>query len=396
MGVSGGSPTSRFECTRRLSAADSQCIWNAIAEIGARVGDRFTSNVPLFNCFGDHKMAVRGLVSARPWVADDGQEGGGGDGGIMMVAGYPSLREAVIAVAKKELREDRVSREQALQLMKEWLQKSQDIKNGRLDDAFILRFLRVKKFSVPLAQQTILKYLHFRNIYSHYCRQLDYLEPPVYELLKSGYLFALPQRDKLGRRVIFANAGKLDPYKYHNTDMAKAHLVTYETLLEDEDNQVLGFNHVTDLKGVCAAQMTLWSPSELGAIIKLGEQAVPMRHKEIHFLNVPPAFRMVYDFCKTLFSEKMRNRFYLHSSLEELHQSVDPKILPKEYGGTIPMSEMIDMWMKEVSRKRDALLSLDRMESQKVMHSYKPRTTTPKASNGITSLPGSFRRLEVD
>ncbi|XP_071443933.1 retinaldehyde-binding protein 1-like [Hetaerina americana] len=341
-------------------------------------------------------MAVRGMISARPWVAGDGQEGGGGDGCTMMVAGYPSLKEAVHAVAKKELREDRASREQALELMKEWLQKSQDIKNGRLDDTFILRFLRVKKFSVPLAQQTMLKYLHFRNVFSHYCRQLDYLEPSVYELLKSGYLFALPQRDKLGRRVIFANAGKLDPYKYNNSDMTKAHLVTYETLLEDEENQVLGFTHVADLKGVSAAQMTLWSPSELGAIIKLGEQAVPMRHKEIHFLHVPSAFRMVYDFCKSLFTEKMRNRFHMHFSLQDLHQTVDPKILPKEYGGSIPMSEMIDLWMKEVSRKRESLLSLDNMEPHKVMHGYKPRSSTPKASNGITSLPGSFRRLEVD
>lgn len=53
--------------------------------------------------------------------------------------------------------------------------------------------------------------------------------------------------------------------------MAKAHLVTYETLLEDEEAQVMGFTHFADIKGVCAAYLTLWSPSEFSTLIKWGE-----------------------------------------------------------------------------------------------------------------------------
>jgi hypothetical protein len=33
--------------------------------------------------------------------------------------------------------------------------------------------------------------------------------------------------------------------------------------------------------------------------------------------------------------------FQLHKSLEDLQQAIDLKILPKEYGGEIPLSEMI-------------------------------------------------------
>lgn len=33
--------------------------------------------------------------------------------------------------------------------------------------------------------------------------------------------------------------------------------------------------------------------------------------------------------------------FQIHSDLEEVHKYVDKKLLPKEYGGDMPMSEMI-------------------------------------------------------
>jgi hypothetical protein len=53
--------------------------------------------------------------------------------------------------------------------------------------------------------------------------------------------------------------------------MAKAHVMTYEALLEDEVNQVYGFSHVSDLAGVSAAHVTLWSPSEFATAVKWGE-----------------------------------------------------------------------------------------------------------------------------
>lgn len=36
----------------------------------------------------------------------------------------------------------------------------------------------------------------------------------------------------------------------------------------------------------------------------------------------------------------LRN-FQMHSSLSELHENIDKQVLPKEYGGVMPMAEMI-------------------------------------------------------
>ncbi|XP_039286268.1 alpha-tocopherol transfer protein-like [Nilaparvata lugens] len=308
-----------------------------------------------------------------------------------------TLAAEVLGVAKSELREDESGRAQALMQLREWIKKNYDIHHCRTDDSFLLRFLRVKKFSVPMAQTTILKYLNLRQTFPHLCMGLDFLNPSVKQLIESGYIFASPIRDSQGRRVIIGIANNFNPYKYSNEDMAKAHLVTYETLLEDEESQIMGFTHFGDLKGVSAAHITLWGPTEFATVIKWGEQSIPMRHKEIHLINVPAALRYVYDFARTRFSPKMRSRFTVHSSLEDCHTKLDPKVLPKEYGGVIPMSDMIDMWKKEVASKREKLLSLDKMKllNNKNISAHN-QLNNAKNKSEIMNLTGSFKKLEVD
>lgn len=110
-----------------------------------------------------------------------------------------------------------------------------------------------------------------------------------------------------------------------------------------------------------------------------------MRHKAIHVLHMPAIFKFLYDFAKERLSPKMATRakvsitvifsssnfaikkvlivfhtfkrcenvkkkiniliinFFpkVHSSVQQLKQHIDPQCLPKEYGGTIPMAEMI-------------------------------------------------------
>nr|CAD7395013.1 unnamed protein product [Timema cristinae] len=223
------------------------------------------------------------------------------------------LGDELAQTAKLELREDKDIRNQALRQFREWINKNQDLHKCCTDSNFLLRFLRVKKFSLPMAQQMLLKYFNLRQTFSHMFQNLDVLSSPVHELISSGYIVVSPKRDKQGRRVIITTAGRFDPYKFKNVDMAKAHMITYEACLDDEQTQIAGFTHVGDVADVSAAFITLWSPTEFSTIVKWGEQSVPMRHKEIHILNVPTALKYVYDFAHNRFSEKMKNRFIVRT-----------------------------------------------------------------------------------
>jgi hypothetical protein len=119
-----------------------------------------------------------------------------------------TLKETIDSIAHKELREDDTIREQSLKQFREWLKQNRDVENVRTDENFLLRFLRCKKYSIPMAQQLLLKYLNVRKVLSHLTTNLDCLDPALDELISKGYTFASPIRDRFGRRVIIGVARK--------------------------------------------------------------------------------------------------------------------------------------------------------------------------------------------
>lgn len=116
-----------------------------------------------------------------------------------------NLDKIVSKIAKKELNETEKTKPQALQLLSNWIRNNDDVKDVRTDDEFLLRFLRIKKFNIPYAQQMILKYLNLRERFPHMTANLDYLSPTMADVLASGYLVVSPHRDRHGRRVTITN-----------------------------------------------------------------------------------------------------------------------------------------------------------------------------------------------
>lgn len=125
------------------------------------------------------------------------------------------MDELILKIARKELREDKSAREQCMQQLREWLKKSDDVENVRTDDSFLLRFLRAKKFSVPMAQQLMLKYLNIRRVFPDMGANLDFLSPPMNQVFANGYLVVSPIRDQNGRRVIIGRAGNYTFFSSH-------------------------------------------------------------------------------------------------------------------------------------------------------------------------------------
>ncbi|VVD02790.1 clavesin-2 [Leptidea sinapis] len=300
------------------------------------------------------------------------------------------------AVAAKELRETPAIREQALRIMREWIQQNPDIKNVRQDDLFLLRFLRHKKFSVPMAQQTLLKYLSLRKYYSNCFTNLDCEDPRLKEILGNGFIAVSPVRDSLGRRVIIYNMAKFDATKYTCWDMVRAYVIIYEALMDDPTDQVFGFVHVGDGSGSSKSHVTVWNPVDFARFIKWGEQSFPMRHKEFQLFNVPAALKYIIDFAATKVSTKMSDRLRLHTTHKGMYKEVDLSCLPVEFGGDIPLQEMVKYTRELLLEKRQTILDLDKMEILSTKGIISSRNSGNSLREGVTSVEGSFRKLEID
>ncbi|GJQ77894.1 hypothetical protein Trydic_g16146 [Trypoxylus dichotomus] len=296
-------------------------------------------------------------------------------------------------IAKKELREDANIRDQCLKLFREWIDHNQDIENCIVDDNFLLRFLRAKKFSLPMAQQMLLKYLNFRKVFKRACYDMDYRDNMAFDLIDSGFIFASPFRDSTGRRVVVCIPRVVDPYRHTSADVIKAIFITLETLIDDEKNQIMGFTYVADARGIQPSYVSMWNITEFATLMKWGEHSYPVRHKAAYIMNLPSTIKYVLDFAKTRLSQKLRDRILLFESQAEVHKYVNPKVLPKEYGGDMPIPDMIALWKQELMEKRQRLLSFDAMRllSDKGIITRKNNKAVDEFG-----VHGSFRKLEVD
>ncbi|KAG8271747.1 hypothetical protein J6590_056223 [Homalodisca vitripennis] len=114
--------------------------------------------------------------------------------------------------AQTELREDDITRRQALTQMRQWIDMHPDIHNCRKDAPFLLRFLRTKKFYLPLAQEMLEKYLTVRELYPHWFQKLDVLDPAIQDILDSGICpQQIPKANKQSMPMIPNNTDKLPP-----------------------------------------------------------------------------------------------------------------------------------------------------------------------------------------
>lgn len=65
--------------------------------------------------------------------------------------------------AEDELRETEEVRQHSIMAIREWALKHPKIVKTRLDSNFILRYLRFRKFSIPMATEAIERYLVLKN-----------------------------------------------------------------------------------------------------------------------------------------------------------------------------------------------------------------------------------------
>ncbi|CAH1102026.1 unnamed protein product [Psylliodes chrysocephalus] len=220
------------------------------------------------------------------------------------------LPEREKKIALEELREDDSMREQSLDQLREWISKHPNIKRCRTDAQFLLRFLRTKKFSVPLACEMIERYLTIRQLYPQWFRNLDCEDPHMSEIINSGYLVPLLERDN-GRMVLFSCAANFDPHKFTSAHMIRVHSLVTESLMDDEMNQINGYTYVNDEAGFSMAHISLWGISDLRNIVRCIQNTTPMRHKGNHFLNMNPSAAKLFEYSSPLLNEKLRNRLHV-------------------------------------------------------------------------------------
>ncbi|XP_059912083.1 alpha-tocopherol transfer protein-like isoform X1 [Gadus macrocephalus] len=250
-----------------------------------------------------------------------------------------TLSPALVAKAREELQEKPEWRLRDVQALRDMILKEQPNLRTRLDDAFLLRFLRARKFDYDRALELLLNYHAGRKAWPEVFQDLK--PSTVKHVLDLGFLSVLPHPDPSGRYILCLQPGKWKPNDYPFVDNVRALYLTLEKLIQPEDTQVNGIVILADYTGVGMSQASNPGPFLAKKVVSILQDGFPIRIKAVNIINEPRIFKGIFAIIKPFLKEKMAERYVLHGSdVRSLHRNIPPTVLPGQYGGSAAHLDM--------------------------------------------------------
>ncbi|XP_015127409.1 alpha-tocopherol transfer protein-like isoform X2 [Diachasma alloeum] len=256
-----------------------------------------------------------------------------GDFVLQFELGPPSTE--MQEVARKELRESPDLQRQAVAELRELLKKETDLKCPLDNESWLIRFLRPCKYYPESAAKLVKEYYAFKVKHSNV---YDGLKPSREKnIFEHNILTVLPNRDQHGRRILIIELGKKWKHNKVSLDEVFKGAVLYlEAAMLEPISQIAGAVVIFDMDGLSLQQTWQFTPPFAKRIVDWLQDAVPLRIKNIHIVNQPYIFNMVFALFKPFLRAKLKERIVFHGTdRKSLHQYISPKCLPECYGGTV-------------------------------------------------------------
>lgn len=303
--------------------------------------------------------------------------------------------------ARDELNEIESDRACAVQTFRKWVLDQKDWLKAPTDFEFLLRFLRVRKFSQIGARLSLENFLTSQTLVPEWFTYVDPADAKLQELLRLGFFSSPMKLDKDNRRIVIERLGQLDiayvKKEIGTENIFKAICLFMHWLIRDENVQVNGLKVFTDWSGVTMQHATsLYTPENTKKLLNYFQNSIPVRMKGLNFYNEPPFFDAVYAIFRPLMKEKSKRRMILHGkNMTSVYEVIDKSVLPKEYlpdeytgPNAGPMKQIVDDMVDDML-KPEFRNHIKELSDPKygVDLSLKPKEDEPVAT---------YRKLNID
>lgn len=307
-------------------------------------------------------------------------------------------------VARDELHEIESDVTTAVQTFRKWVLEQKDWLKSPTDFEFLLRFLRVRKYSQVGARQTLENFMGNFTNNPDWFANVDPAESKVQELLKLGIYVSPKKPDKDKRRVLIARLGSIDPEKlkkvYGPAAIFRTICLVANWVVRDEHAQVHGIKVLIDWTGITLQHTTLmFTEGNAKKFVNFMQNSLPKRLKQINMYNEPPFFDALFAIISSFMKEKTKSRVKLHGrNMANVYEVIDKSVLPDEYlpddytgPSAGPLQQVIDDMVSDMmnSDYRDYIKNLS-SSKYGVDLSKKPKDLKEQ------EYVGSFRKLTVD
>ncbi|CAH1187546.1 unnamed protein product [Phyllotreta striolata] len=247
------------------------------------------------------------------------------------------LKPEAKEIARKELRENPDTIREGITALRDLLKGEKDLKVPLDNDIWLLRFLRPCKFYPESACDLIKRYYAFKKKHADVYDGL--LPSKEKNIFQQNILTVQPNRDQFGRRILVIELGKKwKTDKVSLDEVFKGAVLFVEAAMLEPETQVCGAVVVFDMDGLSLSQTTKFTPAFAKRIVDWLQESIPVRVKNIHIVNQPYIFNIVFALFKPFLREKLKSRIIFHGTdRKSLHKHMSPKCLPECYGGTLDL-----------------------------------------------------------
>lgn len=211
--------------------------------------------------------------------------------------------------AIEELNEDPEKIQQNLDALREWIKKSPHIK-CRDDDQFLVNFMRGCKYSLERVKQKFDLYHTLKTHVPELTKNRDPLDDKVLAAIRQGVGLPLPPLDGPDSpRYFLVRTGCYDPSKFTIQDIMKvSQMIGDLMLVEDDSGIIAGQIGIIDFTGVSLSHFLQFNPTFIKKMTMLQQDAMPVRQKAMHFVNMPAIALSVFNIFQSFSNEKARQR----------------------------------------------------------------------------------------
>ncbi len=223
------------------------------------------------------------------------------------------LNSELQLVARDDLHENPDQIQESLDVLRRWLKQSAHL-TTRIDDQFLVAFLRRCKYSLESTKQLIDMFYTYRTRFSDIMRNRDPLLDNINKVIKLGITLPLPISGSPGSpRILFFRLNAYDPSCVRVDDILKVVTMINDVMINEDDNSIVsGQICVADLANISMGHLTPWQPEFLKKAIMLWQESSPIRQKGVHYINAPKIFEQLFVLIKSMLNEKMKERVGLN------------------------------------------------------------------------------------
>jgi hypothetical protein len=301
-----------------------------------------------------------------------------------------TLSKDLLKKAEKELNEKAKHRARDIGHLRDMVNAHPGLKCPT-DDAFLLRFLRARKFDYDKAYNLLLNHYHVRAEYSEHFQ--NFKPSAVKDLLQTGVSIVLPKPDKQGRTILYYRPGMWDPEKNSIFDLLKINILNLELMILEESTQVNGIVFLADVGSFGLHHLKNMERDYAKLMAACLQDAMPLRMKAAMIHNEPAIFATVFALFRPFIKEKLKGRMTFNgSNYKNIVKECGADCLPQELGGKLPPTEqLVNEWATKLLASEHIF---EEMEGNKL--EIDRNIIKKKNEEMVESLVGTYRKLNVD